>query len=105
MLWCKKPGGLNIPELPQAARLEAGGVPRDQPVISEFSLAHPGPALRRSREERRSGIGNRPDSCDDGTIVGIWLDAVDRENPQISLRFIIVRCVLRLQRDTRRYRA
>ena len=32
-----------FPELPQTARLEAGGVPRDQPVISEFSLVHPGP--------------------------------------------------------------
>lgn len=31
------------PNCPQTARLEAGGVPRDQPVISEFSLAHPGP--------------------------------------------------------------
>ena len=29
--------------MPQTARLEAGGVPRDQPVISEFSLVQPGP--------------------------------------------------------------
>lgn len=90
-----------FPEVPQTARLEAGGVPRDQPVISEFTLVHPGPCPM-------AGLGKRGWWDQQAIlilvvlhIVRVWLDAVERENPKISLRFIIVICVLQIR--TRRY--
>lgn len=87
-----------FPEVPQTARLEAKGVPRDQPVISEFTLVHPGPCPM-------AGLGERGWWDQQAFlilvlhIVRVWLDAVERENPKISLRFIIVICVLQIRTE------